>query len=88
MAELIAYKCPRCGRGFKEMRGPLMSDMGTDRAEKRERRRQFMRGFRDRVRGIERHETPEGREDIYAFPEFTCRRCGVPMEQAWGAMVD
>lgn len=88
MAELIGYRCPKCGRKYKELRGPLMSDMGTDRAEKRERRRQFMRGFRDRVRGIERHETPEGREDIYAFPEFSCRRCGVPMEHTWGAMVD
>ena len=88
MAELIAYRCPKCGRRYKEMRGPLMGDFGFEKAERRERRREFLRGFRDRVRGIERHETPEGREDIYAFPEFSCRRCGVPMEHTWGAMVD
>ena len=54
MGEITEYRCPQCGRSFEEMRGALMSDMGPEPAERRERRRLFMRGFRDRLHGIKR----------------------------------
>ena len=88
VGELIRFECPGCGRSLEEVRGPLMSDMGWERAERRERRRLFMRGLRDRMRGVERGE-PIGREDEeYPFYELTCRRCGLEMKPTMFAMLD
>ena len=59
MGELTRYECPHCGRSYEEMRGALMSDMGSERGLWRERRRLFMRDFRDCLRGIERDASPK-----------------------------
>ena len=88
MASLIRFSCPKCGRSVTELHGPLMSDMGRDRYEKRERRRNFMRGFRDRVRGVERAEPSEPDSGWYEVSELTCRRCRLPMVPTTIAMVD
>lgn len=88
MAELVGYRCPQCGRRYKELRGPLMSDMGTDWAARRERVHMFMRGTRDRLRGIERRVMPETEENWFPTYEISCRRCGLPMDQYTLAMVD
>ena len=88
VGELIRFECPQCGRSLEEVRGPLMSDMDWERAERRERRRLFMRGFRDRMRGVVRGD-PIGHEDEeYPFDELTCRRCGLEMKQTMFAMLD
>jgi DNA-directed RNA polymerase subunit RPC12/RpoP len=93
VAELVRYSCPKCGRSYTEMRGPLMSDMGWEKGAERERRRLFMRGFRDRLRGIKR-DIPEKDEDAEiwidsgADENIRCRRCGLRMEPATIAMVD
>ena len=88
MGELIRFECPRCGRGVEEFRGALMSDLGMERALKRERRRLFMRGFRDRLRGIKRGVPIEPETESYHFDELTCRRCGQVMKPTMFAMVD
>ncbi len=54
MASLNLYQCPKCGRSFSEMRGPLMGDLGPEPAEKREQRRLMLRPLRDRLHGIKR----------------------------------
>ena len=88
MGELIRFECPRCGRGVEEFRGPLMSDLGWERAERRECRRLFLRGVRDRLCGVVRG-APFGHEDEeYPFEELTCRRCGQVMKPTMFAMVD
>ena len=81
------------GRRVKEMRGALMSDMGPEPAERRERRRLFMRGLRDRLHGIKRAPA-----EAVAFGDawlvglegeaLTCRRCGVGMEAGMRTLVD
>ena len=111
MGELTTYECPQCGRRYREMRGALMSDMGSEKGVRRERRRLFMREFRDRLRGIERDASPKPGENWvldrihrldpkalpvnqFEWPDYEtnenirCRRCGVPMQATWGAMVD
>ena len=93
MGEIIEYRCPQCGRSFKEMRGALMSDMGPEPAERRERRRLFMRGLRDRLHGIKRAPSETvvvGGERIVGLngEELTCRRCGVEMEPGMRIFVD
>ena len=93
MGEITEYRCPQCGRSFEEMRGALMSDMGPEPAERRERRRLFMRGLRDRLHGIKRarSETVAIR-DAWAVDgdveELSCRRCGVGMEPGLRMLVD
>ena len=93
MGEITEYRCPQCGRSFEEMRGALMSDMGPEPAERRERRRLFMRGVRDRLHGIKRapSETVAAR-DAWTVglgeEQLTCRRCGVGMEPGVRVMVD
>ena len=93
MGEITEYRCPQCGRSFEEMRGALMSDMGPEPAERRERRRLFMRGLRDRLHGIKRAPSEAvvvGDEWLVGMGEekLTCRRCGVEMEPGMTAMVD
>jgi hypothetical protein len=93
MGEIIEYRCPQCGRSFEEMRGALMSDMGPEPAERRERRRLFMRGLRDRLHGIKRapSETAavaDARLIGLDGEELACRRCGLGMEVASRALVD
>ena len=93
MGEIIEYLCPQCGRTFKEMRGALMSDMGPEPAERRERRRLFMRGFRDRLHGIKRAPSETVLvSDAWRVglgeEELTCRRCGVGMEPGMRMLVD
>ena len=93
MGELIEYRCPQCGRSFEEMRGALMSDMGPEPADRRERRRLFMRGFRDRLHGIKRAPSEavavgDERLVMLGGEEFTCRRCGVRMEPGMRMLVD
>ncbi len=85
MAEIVEYRCPQCGRSFEEMRGALMSDMGREPAERRERRRLFMCGQRDRLHGIKRASAEPlvvGDERFVGLDgeEPTCRRCGAGME--------
>ena len=70
-----------------------MSDMGPEPAERRERRRLFMRGLRDRLHGIKRapSATVAVGDAWLAGPgleELTCRRCGVEMEPGMRALVD
>ena len=93
MGEITEYRCPQCGRSFEEMRGALMSDMGPERAERRERRRLFMRGIRDRLHGIKRAPSEAvAAGDAWlggmGEEELTCRRCGVGMEPGMTALVD
>ena len=93
MGEIIEYRCPQCGRSFEEMRGALMSDMGPEPAERRERRRLFMRGLRDRLHGIKREPSEAmavGDEWLVGLEgeELTCRRCGVEMEPGMRMLVD
>jgi DNA-directed RNA polymerase subunit RPC12/RpoP len=93
MGEIVEYRCPRCGRSFEEMRGALMSDMGPEPAERRERRRLFMRGPRDRLHGIKRAPSEAvavGDEWLVGLgvEELTCRRCGVEMEPGMRLLVD
>ena len=81
------------GRSFEEMRGALMSDMGPEPAERRERRRLFMRGLRDRLHGIKRapSETVAVGDAWLVGPgeeELICRRCGVEMEPGVRMLVD
>ena len=73
MGEITEYRCPECGRSFEEMRGALMSDMGPEPAERRERRRLFMRGLRDRLHGIKRAPS----EAVAAMEVATFQRPGV-----------
>ena len=93
MAELIQYSCPECGRSYKEFRGALMSDLGSEKGVRRERRRLFMRGFRDRLRGIER-DIPAKPDRDEIFPDYDtdenirCRRCGVRMEPGEVMLLD
>ena len=95
VAELVRYSCPKCNRTYTEMRGPLMSDMGSERAAKREQRRLFMRGLRDRLRGIER-DPPRATDEDDEWPAYSyqvdenirCRRCGLRMEPTRLALVD
>ena len=75
------------------MRGALMSDMGPEPAERRERRRLFMRGLRDRLHGIKRapSEAVAVRDEWLVGrgeEELTCRRCGVEMETGLRMLVD
>ena len=93
MAELTHYSCPSCGLSYKETRGAFMSDLGGEKGARRERRRLFMRGFRDRLRGIERDIPPKpDRDEI--FPDYDtdenirCRLCGVRLEQSVVMMLD
>ena len=93
MGEITEYRCPQCGRSFEEMRGALMSDMGPEPAERRERRRLFMRGLRDRLHGIKRapSETVAVGDAWTVGPgleELSCRRCGVEMELGMRMLVD
>ena len=93
MGEITEYRCPQCGRTFKEMRGALMSDMGPEPAERRERRRLVMRGLRDRLHGIKRAPSDTmvvGDMRIAGLDgeELTCRRCGVEMLAGARVMVD
>ena len=93
MGEITEYRCPQCGRSFEEMRGALMSDMGPEPAERRERRRLFMRGLRDRLHGIKRAPSAAvavGDEWLVGLgeEELTCRRCGVEMEPGIRMLVD
>ena len=93
MGEITEYRCPQCGRSFEEMRGALMSDMGPEPAERRERRRLFMRGLRDRLHGIKRAPSePVAVGDAWrvgpGLEELTCRRCGVEMEPGMRMLVD
>ena len=93
MGEITEYRCPQCGRSFEEMRGALMSDMGPEPAERRERRRLFMRGLRDRLHGIKRAPSePVAVGDAWLVgpgeEELTCRRCGVGMEPWMRMLVD
>ncbi len=66
MASLNLYQCPKCGRSFSEMRGPLMGDLGPEPAEKREQRRLMLRPLRDRLHGIKRR--PPQASDISDTP--------------------
>ncbi len=66
MASLNLYQCPKCGRSFSEMRGPLMGDLGPEPAEKREQRRLTLRALRDRLHGIKRR--PPQASDISDTP--------------------
>jgi hypothetical protein len=75
------------------MRGALMSDMGPEPAERRERRRLFMRGLRDRLHGIKRAPSEAvAVEDAWtgglADEQPSCRRCGVGMEPGARVVVD
>ena len=75
------------------MRGALMSDMGPEPAERRERRLLFMRGLRDRLHGIKRAPSETvavGDERLAGLGEekLTCRRCGVGMEPGMRMLVD
>ena len=75
------------------MRGALMSDMGPEPAERRERRWLFMRGFRDRLHGIKRapSEAVAARDAWLVGPgeeKLSCRRCGVGMEPGMRMLVD
>jgi DNA-directed RNA polymerase subunit RPC12/RpoP len=93
VAELVRYSCPKCGRSYTETRGALMSDMGWEKGAERERRRLFMRGSRDRLRGIERDipDKAQLREPLTALDgdeNIRCRRCGLRMEPMNLAMVD
>ena len=93
MGEITEYRCPQCGRSFEEMRGALMSDMGPEPAERRERRRLFMRGLRDRLHGIKRAPSEAvavGDAWLVGLggEELTCRRCGVEMEPGMRMLVD
>jgi hypothetical protein len=93
MGEISEYRCPQCGRSFKEMRGALMSDMGPEPAERRERSRLFMRGLRDRLHGIKRVSAATAAvRDAWrvgmGVEELTCRRCGVGMEPGMRMQVD
>jgi hypothetical protein len=70
-----------------------MSDMGPEPAERRERRRRFMRGLRDRLHGIKRAPSETvavGDEWLVGLgeEELTCRRCGVEMEPRLRMLVD
>ncbi len=67
MASLNLYQCPKCGRSFSEMRGPLMGDLGPEPAEKREQRRLMLRPLRDRLHGIKRR--PPQASDISDTPD-------------------
>jgi len=66
MASLNLYQCPKCGRSFSEMRGPLMGDLGPEPSEKREQRRLMLRPLRDRLHGIKRR--PPQASDISDTP--------------------
>ena len=93
MGQITEYRCPQCGRSFEEMRGALMSDMGPEPAERRERRRLFMRGLRDRLHGIKRapmETVAVGDAWLGGLGEeaLTCRRCGVEMEPGMRMLVD
>ena len=91
MGQITEYRCPQCGRSFEEMRGALMSDMGPEPAERRERRRLFMRGLRDRLHGIKRAPSePVGYVMIIGSEraELSCRRCGVRMDSGLTMLVD
>ena len=75
------------------MRGALMSDMGPEPADRRERRRLFMRGFRDRLHGIKRGPSEtvvveDARTVGLADERLTCRRCGVGMVAGMRMLVD
>ena len=93
MGQITEYRCPQCGRSFEEMRGALMSDMGPEPAERRERRRLFMRGPRDRLHGIKRAppERVAAGDEWLVGPggeELTCRRCVVEMGPGLRMSVD
>ena len=70
-----------------------MGDMGPEAAERRERRRLFMRGLRDRLHGIKRAPM-ETVAVVDAWlgglgeEALTCRRCGVEMEPGMRMLVD
>jgi hypothetical protein len=75
------------------MRGELMSDMGSEPAERGERRRLVMRGLRDRLCGIKRapSEALAVGDAWLVGPgeeELTCRRCWVGMEPEMRMLVD
>ena len=70
-----------------------MGDMRPEPAERRERRRLFMRGLRDRLHRIKRapSETVAVGAEWLVGPgleELTCRRCGVEMEPGMRMLVD
>lgn len=93
MAELVRYSCPKCGRSYTETRGPLMSDMGWEKGAERERRRLFMRGFRDRLLGIKRDIPDKAQLDdplpeLYGDENIRCRRCGLEMIPTRLALLD
>ena len=93
MGQITEHRCPQCSRSFEEMRGALMSDMGPEPAERRERRRLFMRGLRDRLHGIKRAPSETvavGDEWLVGMDgeELTCRRCGAGMEAGMRMLVD
>ena len=81
MGEVTGYECPRCGRRYKEMRGALMSDMGSEKGVRRERRRLFMREFRDRLRGIERDASPKPGENWVLDRMHRLNRKALPLNQ-------
>ncbi len=104
MASLNLYQCPKCGRSFSEMRGPLMGDLGPEPAEKREQRRLMLRPLRDRLHGIKRRppqasdniDTPDTSDAPDAELRFVdldseliiCRRCDLVMPVGMRARVD
>jgi DNA-directed RNA polymerase subunit RPC12/RpoP len=93
VAELVCYTCPKCGRSVTELHGPLMSDMGWEKGAERERRRLFMRGLRDRLRGIKR-DMPEKAQlddplpELHGDENIRCRRCGLEMNPTRLALLD
>ncbi len=104
MASLNLYQCPKCGRSFSEMRGPLMGDLGPEPSEKREQRRLMLRPLRDRLHGIKRRppqasdisDTSGASDTSDAELRFVdldseliiCRRCDLVMPIGMRARVD